>query len=333
MAFGVSDAINIVGAAGSAFGIGERRQDERQIRQQRALNNEGLKTSKEMLDYQKMKDKQFLDETNWSYQLEQARKAGLSPGFLMGKGGGTSGTIGSSGGSMGVGQAADAASTQNAGINQAMLVAQMENIKANTEKTKVEAENIGGVEKEKTIAETQGLLAGITNNEAKTKLTEVQTRMQEMQNEVYNETMEESIDTIRYGLKKQAQELGILETQGKLDKAQYEDKINLLHGQAVGIYIANAYNKAQTDKTKSDIRVNEQEIKKMAAEIKQKWASVSQGWVGLSQGERQTRVQEFEKQMKANYPSISETMGRYLDDGITKILKPFGGREYSRKLR
>ena len=43
----------------------------------------------------------------------------------------------------------------------------------------------------------------INNTIARTKLTEVETKMQEMQNEVYKETINDSIDTIKYTVKKQ----------------------------------------------------------------------------------------------------------------------------------
>lgn len=133
---------NAIPAVLSAFGIGEKRQDRRQISQQQKLQELGIKGSKELLDYQKAKDLEMWKATNWSAQMDEADKAGLSKAWLMGKGGGTSGTIGSGGMSVSGGQAADAASADNATTNKAMAIAQMANIQANTEKTKAETQNI-----------------------------------------------------------------------------------------------------------------------------------------------------------------------------------------------
>lgn len=146
MAFGINDGINAAGIAVpalmSAFGIGEARQDRRQIKQQEKLQAMSIKGSKELTDYQKQKDLEMWKATNWGAQMEEAEKAGLSTAYLYGKGGGTTGTVGGSGGGVTGGSAADAASAQNANTNQAMAIAQLQNIQANTEKTKAEAKNL-----------------------------------------------------------------------------------------------------------------------------------------------------------------------------------------------
>lgn len=146
MAFGIDDGIKAAGAVipiiSNAFGIGEKRQDKRQIKQQTALQELGIKGSKELTDYNKAKELEMWKATNWSAQMEEAEKAGLSTAYLYGKGGGTTGTVGSGGAGMSVGGAADAASAMNAGTNQAMAIAQLQNLQANTKKTNAEAENI-----------------------------------------------------------------------------------------------------------------------------------------------------------------------------------------------
>lgn len=144
--FGITDGIKaatgIVPAIMGAFGIGEKRQDRRQLRQQEKLQELGIKGSKELTDYNKAKELEMWNETNWGAQMEHAKEAGLSPGYLYSKGGGTTGTVGSGGAGMSVGGAADAASGMNASTNQAMAVAQLQNLQANTEKQKAEAANL-----------------------------------------------------------------------------------------------------------------------------------------------------------------------------------------------
>jgi len=147
MAFGIDEGIKAAGAVlpviSNLFGIGEKRQDRRQIEQQTKLQELGIKGSKELTDYNKAKELQMWKDTNWSAQMEEAEKAGLSTAYLYGKGGGTTGTVGSGGAGMSMGGASDAASAMNAGTNQAMAIAQLNNLNANTEKTKAEAANLG----------------------------------------------------------------------------------------------------------------------------------------------------------------------------------------------
>lgn len=144
--FGITDGIKaatgIVPAIMGAFGIGEKRQDRRQLRQQEKLQELGIKGSKELTDYNKAKELEMWNKTNWGAQMEHAKEAGLSPGYLYSKGGGTTGTVGSGGVGMSVGGAADAASGMNASTNQAMAIAQLQNLQANTEKQKAEAANL-----------------------------------------------------------------------------------------------------------------------------------------------------------------------------------------------
>ena len=128
--------------------------DRRQLEQQRKLQGLAIEGSKALTDYQMEKQMEMWKNTNWGAQLKEAEEAGLSTAWLMGKGGGTQGTIGSGGMSVGGGNASDAASAQNAATNQAMAIAQMRNIEANTEKTKAEAEKISGVDTQNTIADT-----------------------------------------------------------------------------------------------------------------------------------------------------------------------------------
>ena len=69
--------------------------------------------SKQLTDYQYMKQKEMWDTTNYEAQKEHLKKAGLNPGLLYGMSGGGGVTTGSGSGTV-TGSAADAASTQNA---------------------------------------------------------------------------------------------------------------------------------------------------------------------------------------------------------------------------
>ena len=263
--------------------------------------------------------------TDLEERLAAAREAGVSRTAILG------GDMAPSGGGATVsgvsgGGASDAAAMTNAQTNKAMAAAQLglmaaqtANVNADTKQKEAATINTGA-DTEKKGAETKSILEGINNTIARTRLIEVETAMQEMQNQVFKETVEESIDTIKYTLKKQILEVKILETRNRLDKAQYEDRVKLLHGQAIGTLLGNNYVKAQTSKTYADIRKNEAEMKKIAAEIQQNWTKVSQGWVGLSQSERSTKMLEFKTETEQQYPGIWNVAGRAADDIITQIV-------------
>ena len=70
-------------AIGGIFGIGlGAYNDNRQYNQQERLQNLQIKGSKELTDYQMMKQLQMWKDTNYGAQMEELRKAGLNPGLL-----------------------------------------------------------------------------------------------------------------------------------------------------------------------------------------------------------------------------------------------------------
>lgn len=142
MKLGLGDAVNGAGLVMSALGIGEGRQDRRQIEQQKRLNALTIAGNKEMADYAADKEFEMWNKTNWQAQLEHADKAGLSKAWLMGKGGGGGGTTAGSGMAVGSGQAANAAQTEAVALDKAMTLAQLANMNADTDKKKAEAEGL-----------------------------------------------------------------------------------------------------------------------------------------------------------------------------------------------
>lgn len=164
----LGSAGQILGAAGTIggwLGIGEARQDKRQITQQGKLNDLNAKTAKELADYEQGLKLKMWKDTNYSAMLQQAELAGVSKAAAIG-GSGT-GTQGASVGSVGGGSAADAASTTNARTAQAqagmqlasqlaLQKAQKENIEADTANKLAGAGGTGAAQK-KTEEETKGI--------------------------------------------------------------------------------------------------------------------------------------------------------------------------------
>lgn len=141
--------------AGQIFG---KQNDERQIEQQRKLNELALRDNKEMIAFsnkeQEAMQKRMFEMTNLPAQVQLAKEAGMSISSLYGGSGAGGSTLGGSGASASVGTStADSGSTRTGMGLQiaqqlAMQQAQTENLRANTEKTKAEAANISGVDKD-----------------------------------------------------------------------------------------------------------------------------------------------------------------------------------------
>lgn len=115
-----------------------------------------MQGQRQMIDYQQGKQLEMWKATGPVGQMEQYKAAGLNPGLMYGIGGGGGQTVGSANANVSGGDAPKggneiqgmALMMQQAQLN----AAQIENVKANTQKTLTEAANIGkgGVDYEKT---------------------------------------------------------------------------------------------------------------------------------------------------------------------------------------
>lgn len=156
---GIAGAVTgLYGIAQNAFGIGEKRQDQRQIEQQQKLTDQQIKANKELADYSQGLQMKMWNDTNYEAQKKHMEAAGLNPGLMYGMSGGGGTTTGSaSAGNAGGGQAANSAATQQANTAMGIQMAQMALMAAQAEKTKAETEEIRGTKIPKGQAETTGV--------------------------------------------------------------------------------------------------------------------------------------------------------------------------------
>jgi len=242
---GILNAVpSVIGGLTNALGIGEKRQMRRQLEQQEKLQNLSIQGSKTMSDYNYNKELQMWKDTNWSAQVEEAKKAGLSTAWLMGKGGGSPASM-NGGMSVGMGSAADAASTTNAGTNKAMALANLALL---------------GAQKENIEADT-------ANKEADAGNKNVDTGIKTVDLNVKKDTTEESKNIVRDTARKLFHEANITATnqviQTNTEKAVTDKAI----AEAVGAGLEN-------DLTKGKINLT-------ATQIKQIKEQIAQGWKGL----------------------------------------------------
>ena len=114
--------------------------------QQLKLNNMSQIFNKDMYNYQMNKQFEMWENTNYSAQVEQLKKAGLNPALLYGKGGGMGATTGSA--TAGNFQSHAGTDTDRMGItlqrvsqgmNMALLASQKANMDADTRLKNAEA--------------------------------------------------------------------------------------------------------------------------------------------------------------------------------------------------
>lgn len=134
MANALGIASGIISAGSAIYGA---------IRQKKAAKEQSERQQKLQEHAQQMQLKTW-EETNYPQQRAQMEAAGLNPGLLYGMGG----TGGAQVGSTGTGQAQqeNVYDIGNA-ISRAAQIAQIEAVKAQTEKTKAETKNIEGVDR------------------------------------------------------------------------------------------------------------------------------------------------------------------------------------------
>lgn len=155
---------NMVGGAAQTFlgglagQIWGKQQDERQLEQQKKLTEIGVGAGKDMAAYNAELQYDMWNKTNYGAQMKHLQEAGLNPALIYGMSGGGGATTGSPGGSVaGTGQAANAAQTMQANTAMGMQLAQMRLLEAQTEKTKVEADKIAGVDTTEATERTKGI--------------------------------------------------------------------------------------------------------------------------------------------------------------------------------
>lgn len=295
----------ILGAIGSAVAGGamgllsskmnNKYNKEAQIRnfeQNKEMMGISQKYQKEMYDY-------TYDKENASAQVEQLKKAGLSPGLMYGLGG-IGGSTGSSGGSVG-GQAPSqidlgggAMMGLQAKLNMDMQKAQVENINADTEVKKEQAQN--------------------TAKDTEVKIKTIDQIAQDTENaNIQNHLMRIDRDIKANDLERGMQELNRMKRENKIGDDTYNAVVD-------GIFNQTALSRIEKEVKVSQINVNQQQIEKLANEITQGWANIKINQQNANTNSKNAdtnkgnlNVNQFKEKIKADYPSLSNTLGKAVD--------------------
>ena len=167
--------------------------DRRQLRQQEKLQNLQIKGDKQLTDYNFMKQMDIWKNTNYPAQMAMLRAAGLNPALIYengGAGASTNITQGNVAGASAPTGGGEIMQMMGMGLTRDLQLAQIENIKATTEKTKAETAKTAGVDTQLAQQTIEGIKQTITSQQTQQALTRAQTALTELDAQFASATME-----------------------------------------------------------------------------------------------------------------------------------------------
>lgn len=196
-----------IGLGLSALGIySQYRANKANRKEAQKARDQQLANQKELNEQQKNHQLDIWNKTNYSAQVEEMKKAGLNPALMYGMGGGSGGSLGNvGGGSAGMAQAHNESTMKGMAIDP-LTLAQIENIKADTEQKKAQTDN--------------------TN--ADTTIKDYQAEFDKVRNEVQNESKWDQINSIKAEAQKllgEANEAGVKGSIAERTQLQQAEKI------------------------------------------------------------------------------------------------------------
>ena len=238
-------------------------QDRRQLRQQEKLQQLEMAGQRQMTDYNMMKQMEMWRNTNYTAQMEQLRKAGLNPGLIYGMGGGGGQTTNIEAGKVTGANAPtggnEIASMIGMGLTRELQKAQIENIKAQTEKTRTENAAIPS-NVSKTEAETESITQGIENQKAQQDLIEPQRHATEVASDINARSSNSQVAAWAKKVEEQTEQVRAQLRENNINDKLIEQKIQSLTAQYAQVAIDNALKEATTGKTNQEIEAIKQQI-------------------------------------------------------------------------
>lgn len=289
--------------------------DKRQLKQNEALIEQQIAGQKEMANYNQMLQHQMWNATNYAQQIKQLQAAGLNPGLIYGMGGAGGATTGSPGGSVNTSTAPTGGGEPTAlagmGLQNAMslqlMQQQKELMEAQTQKTNAEATKISGVDTTESQTRIDNLLQGIDNARQQYEIQKLEITLKNIENFEKQASQNDRLDYIKYQTRMALKQLNIAENEAFISSQTYQQKIDIIRQQAIGSVIQN-------ELLKQNIQASKAQVEKWAQEI-------SQGWEQLDQNAQRIKLEKFNSEIKANFPSMGDALGRILNDGIESIFK------------
>jgi len=282
-----------------AQGVADEQAMKDQYFQQLKLNNMSQIFNKDMYNYQMNKQFEMWENTNYSAQVEQLKKAGLNPALLYGKGGGMGATTGSA--SAGNMQSHAGSDTDRMGItlqrvsqgmNMALLASQKANIDADTRLKNTEATKKEGVDTQLVETEIANVLADTNNKWAQNTGIQLDNTFKEIQNYIAGNTKDLTISKI------------INDVEYSKELVDQIKRNNYISENTKEIAIAKAYQ--EFDKIAVDIIYTQQQTQESKERIAQKWNELKLGWANLEwdkvieQGQLEVQITHMRNEQEKN---------------------------------
>lgn len=247
-------------AAGMGMGmIAGAVNDQRQGIQQEKLNRQTEASQKRMGQFNLEQQMKLWRETSYGAQKREMEKAGINPALMYGMGGGGGQTAAiATGGAQGSQAAAgggEIVANQGMAMQLQLLQAQKENIQADTELKKADATKTGGVDTELAKTAIGKMIAETNNEEEKTKLTKVQTKIAEIDEDVKGRSADAMVEIQTYTSEKILQEIEQILQQNTVGKAVIPERIQMVKVELAGKILENYKTRAQTENTKQDTKL------------------------------------------------------------------------------
>lgn len=211
--------------AGIATSIYNNKQQEKQ---QNKLNKDQVKYQKELGRFNQELAMETWEKTNYTAQREQMEKAGLNVGLMyggQGHGGTTSGGQAAGGVTGGQANPNSLGMGLEAGLSAIRAKAEIENIKANTEKQKAETAKTAGVDTASTEASINAIKQSTQNAEMQAKILEYEQQLKSIEANKANLTQAEIVQQTQIATQKLADEARSAKVKGAIDEATAENLI------------------------------------------------------------------------------------------------------------
>jgi hypothetical protein len=311
--------------ANTAMGIAagrvmEKHNDTRQINQQQKLQNMQIQGEKEMADYNLQNQLKMWQNTGYEAQRKQMEEAGINPALMYGMGGGGGQTASVAPGNVSGADApkggGESLAMVGMGLQMQLLKAQKDVLETQAEKNRAEATSVAGVQTEEAKTRIDSLLQGIDNQRMDYETKRLTITMQNIENYEKQASQEDRLDYIEYQAKTAAKILQSATAQGKIDETTANDKITIIRQQAIESMLKNELTRAGIENTQVDTALKSTEIKKAINDI--------------SVANTEVAIKQFTAQIQANFPSVMNTIGKIINDGIETLFQATGAgkREY-----
>jgi len=185
------------------------------------------------------------------------------------------------------------------------LQAEIGLLKAQAANVNTDTENKAGVERQEGQTRIQMLEQGIDNARQLNEIQKLEITLRNIENFEKQASQKDRLDYIQYQTAQAMKQLELVKNEAYISSETVDQKIKIIQQEAIGAVLRNAFTEQQT-------KVGEAQIKNWAEQI----ANAKEQ---LSINEAQLRLQQTVEEIKANFPSIGETLGRLINDGVESI--------------